>query len=58
MVLMIASYEFYLCLMIIKVLREVKVLARLRHPNVVGYQSAWLEFVSSENAVSTGLPSK
>ncbi|XP_028410003.1 eukaryotic translation initiation factor 2-alpha kinase 1-like [Dendronephthya gigantea] len=36
----------------LKVIREVKVLASLRHPNVVGYQTAWLEFVTWENSIS------
>ncbi|XP_046843066.1 eukaryotic translation initiation factor 2-alpha kinase 1-like [Xenia sp. Carnegie-2017] len=41
----------------LKVLREVKVLARLRHSNVVGYQSAWLEFVNNENSlVASSIP--
>ncbi|EDO46416.1 predicted protein [Nematostella vectensis] len=40
-----------LCL---KILREVKVLARLNHVNVVGYHSAWLEYVTTQN--SSALP--
>ncbi|KAK3729626.1 hypothetical protein QZH41_017669, partial [Actinostola sp. cb2023] len=38
-----------LCL---KILREVKVLARLNHVNVVGYHAAWLEFVATQNSKS------
>ncbi|XP_031565352.1 eukaryotic translation initiation factor 2-alpha kinase 1-like [Actinia tenebrosa] len=34
-----------LCL---KILREVKVLAKLNHVNVVGYHSAWLEYVTTQ----------
>ena len=32
-----------------QVIREVKVLASLNHINVVGYHSAWLEYVAPED---------
>ncbi|XP_045156056.1 eukaryotic translation initiation factor 2-alpha kinase 1 [Echinops telfairi] len=43
-----------------KVLREVKVLSGLQHPNIVGYHTAWIEHVhmaKPEDSVSVQLPS-
>ncbi|XP_075383639.1 eukaryotic translation initiation factor 2-alpha kinase 1 isoform X2 [Tenrec ecaudatus] len=43
-----------------KVLREVKVLSGLQHPNIVGYHTAWIEHVhmaKPEDRVSVQLPS-
>lgn len=50
---MLFYYRYHTANVFIENLREVKMLARLNHPNIVAYKAAWLEPLDSQHQKRT-----